>query len=109
MACYCYIIECADGSLYTGWTTDPERRIEAHNAGTASRYTRARRPVRLVLLETARDKPSAMRRELAIKSMPRTRKLRLIAEAAGYPGKRGGNVRRVRRGRRSRAQSAIMR
>jgi predicted GIY-YIG superfamily endonuclease len=50
--CFCYIVECADGSYYTGWTTNPVRRLDAHNAGRGARYTRARRPVRLVLLES---------------------------------------------------------
>lgn len=77
--CFCYIVECSDGSLYTGWTTDPEGRIRAHNAGRGSRYTRARRPVRLVLLETQAGRAAAMRREHAIKEMTRARKLQLIA------------------------------
>jgi putative endonuclease len=77
--CYCYILECADGSFYTGWTVDPDRRIRAHNAGRGSRYTRSRRPVRLVLLEVEKDRISAMRRERAIKAWPRDRKIRLIA------------------------------
>lgn len=84
-ACYCYILECSDGSFYTGWTTDPQRRVERHNAGHAARYTRARRPVRLVLLEPQADRTRAMKRERVIKSMTRSGKLRLI-EAQGSPG-----------------------
>jgi putative endonuclease len=79
-ACYCYILECSDGSFYTGWTTNPEVRIKTHNAGHGSRYTRSRRPVRFVLLEPQNDRPGAMRRERAIKAMPRSKKLRLIGE-----------------------------
>jgi putative endonuclease len=79
--CYCYIVACADGSFYTGWTTNPEGRIKAHNAGRGSRYTRSRRPVRLVLVEPQTDRSSAMRRERAIKTMSRAGKLRLIAGA----------------------------
>ena len=80
--CYCYIVECADGSFYTGWTTDPNRRIEAHNAGRGSRYTRARRPVRLVHLEPQADVISAMKRERAIKRMTRARKKQLFSPSA---------------------------
>ena len=101
--CFCYIVRCADGSFYTGWTKDPERRVKAHNAGTGARYTRARRPVQLVLLEPAADAASAMKRERAIKAMTRPKKLSLIAESPGIqPGRAGANGlgRRVRGGRR---------
>jgi len=77
--CFCYIVECSDGSFYTGWTTDPEARIRAHNAGRGSRYTRTRRPVHLVLVERLQDRRSAMKRERSIKAMSRQRKLGLIA------------------------------
>jgi putative endonuclease len=79
LQCYCYIVECVDGTFYTGWTTNPGRRLEAHNSGRGSRYTRSRRPVRLVLLEPQVDRGNAMKRERAIKAMTRLRKLRLIA------------------------------
>jgi putative endonuclease len=78
-ACYCYIVECADGTLYTGWTTDPERRVKMHNRGLGARYTRMRRPVRLVHVEKLPDKLSAMNRERAIKKMTRSKKLELYA------------------------------
>ena len=52
MTCYCYIVECSDGTYYTGWTTDPERRIKQHNKGVGAKYTSTRRPVKLVYLET---------------------------------------------------------
>jgi putative endonuclease len=76
---FCYIVECADGSLYTGWTTDPERRTRQHNAGRGAQYTRARRPVRLAYVEPQSDRAAAMRRERALKALPRPRKLQLIA------------------------------
>ncbi|MCL4561897.1 MAG: galactokinase [Chloroflexi bacterium] len=79
MAFYCYILECADGTFYTGWTTDPQRRLRQHNLGRGARYTRDRRPVHLVYVEPQPDRSTAMRRELAIKAMPRRRKQRLAA------------------------------
>jgi putative endonuclease len=78
MAYFCYIVECSDGTFYTGWSTDPERRERQHNAGRGARYTRDRRPVRLVYVEELPDKPSALRRELRIKRLPREKKLKLI-------------------------------
>jgi putative endonuclease len=81
MTCYCYIVECADGTYYTGWTTDPQRRVQAHNAGRGARYTRSRRPVRLVYLESCADRSSAMKRERAIKALSRNDKEKLISEA----------------------------
>lgn len=81
MAFYCYILECADGTYYTGWTNDPSRRERQHNLGRGARYTRARRPVRMVYVEEQADRSSAMRREQAIKAMSRERKRRLIGSA----------------------------
>jgi putative endonuclease len=75
---YCYILECADGTFYTGWTMDPARRLREHNGGYGARYTRSRRPVRLVYLEEKPDQRSAMRRERKIKSMGRKGKKSLI-------------------------------
>lgn len=75
---YTYIVECKDGSLYTGWTTDLKRRISAHNAGTGAKYTKTRRPVRLIYWEEFETKQEAMRREYAIKHMSRPEKLKLI-------------------------------
>jgi putative endonuclease len=77
--CFCYIVECADGTLYTGWTTDPERRVKMHNKGLGARYTKMRRPVKLVHVEQLPDKLSAMNRERAIKRMTREKKQRLFA------------------------------
>ncbi len=76
---YTYILECADGSLYTGWTNDLDKRIKAHNEGTASKCTRAKRPVRLVYYEEFETKSEAMKREAAIKKLSRIQKLRLIS------------------------------
>jgi putative endonuclease len=78
MPFYCYILECADGTYYTGWTTDPQRREKEHNNGMGARYTRTRRPVRIVYVEEVPDRVSALKRELAIKRMPRERKKKLI-------------------------------
>ena len=76
---YTYILLCRDGSLYTGWTNDLERRLAAHNAGTGSKYTRVRRPVELVYHETFATRAEAMRREVQIKRLTRAEKLALIA------------------------------
>lgn len=78
MPFYCYILECADGTYYTGWTTDPLRREKQHNAGTGARYTSTRRPVKLVYLEEQPDKITALKREIAIKRLARKRKTELI-------------------------------
>ena len=78
MAFYCYILECADGTFYTGWSTDPERRARQHNRGAGARYTRSHRPVQLVYVEECADLRSAMKRERAIKALPRARKKKLI-------------------------------
>jgi putative endonuclease len=75
---FCYILECADGTFYTGWSTDPERRARQHNNGTGGRYTRSRRPVRIVYVEEQPDRVTAMKRERAIKSLPRVRKMKLV-------------------------------
>ena len=74
----CYILQCADGTYYTGWTTDLERRVWQHNAGRAARYTRSRRPVRPVYCEFQPSRAAAMKREAALKKFSRRRKLSLI-------------------------------
>ncbi|HTP00541.1 MAG TPA: GIY-YIG nuclease family protein [Anaerolineales bacterium] len=85
-ACFCYIVECSDGTFYTGWAVDAGRRVQTHNAGRGGRYTRTRRPVKLVYVEPQPDHASAMRRERAIKDLPRARKQALIDTlAAGTP------------------------
>jgi len=74
---FVYIVRCADNTLYTGWTTDVERRVRTHNAGRGAQYTRRRMPVELVYLEPQPSRADAMRREAAIKRWPRKRKLAL--------------------------------
>lgn len=81
---YCYILECEDGTYYTGWTTDPQRRLRQHSAGRGARYTRSHPPARLAFVEPHPDRGSAMRRELALKRMSRSRKQALIA-ATDFP------------------------
>ena len=89
MSCYCYIVECADGTYYTGWAVDPEKRVAMHNKGRGARYTRTRGPVKLVYVEELPDRKSAMKREIAIKKMARGRKMKLIGEEAEKrPGRR---------------------
>ena len=75
---YVYILRCADDTLYTGITNDPQRRLAQHNAGTASKCTRCRRPVEMVYCQQVEDKGAALRREYAIKQLSRTQKLELI-------------------------------
>ena len=79
MANYTYILRCSDGTFYTGWTNDLEKRLKAHNDGTASKYTRARRPVELIYFEVFETKQEAMSREYAIKHISREEKQRLIS------------------------------
>lgn len=75
---FAYLVRCADGSLYAGWTNDPDTRLTAHNSGAGAKYTRSRRPVILVYLERCEDKCAAMRREAELKRMTRAQKLALI-------------------------------
>ena len=79
MSFYVYILRCADGTLYTGYTDDPERRARVHNAGKGAKYTRSRLPVELVYREALGDKSAALRREREIKKLTRAQKLALIA------------------------------
>jgi putative endonuclease len=82
MAFFCYIVECADGTYYTGWSTDPSRRERQHNRGRGARYTSTRRPVRLVYVEPQPDRAAAMRRELALKSLSHEKKHKLILKTS---------------------------
>lgn len=76
--CYTYMAQCADGTLYTGWTNDLQKRITAHNAGRGAKYTASRRPVTLVYAERHENKVSAMQREYHIKRLSRAEKEQLI-------------------------------
>lgn len=78
---YVYILECADGTYYTGYTTDPDRRLAEHNAGTGAKYTRGRTPVSLAHLESYPDQSAAMAREYEIKQLRRSDKTALIASS----------------------------
>lgn len=78
MPFFCYIVQCADGSYYTGWTTDPERRVAQHNKGRGSKYTRTHRPVTLVYVEEQSNRSDAMRREYRIKQFGREKKHALV-------------------------------
>lgn len=75
---YTYILECADGTLYTGWTNDLSKRLKTHNAGRGGRYTRSRLPVKFVYVEEYEQRSDAMRREVQIKRLSRTEKKKLI-------------------------------
>ena len=75
---YAYILRCSDGSYYTGWTNDLEKRLKSHNAGTGGKYTRSHRPVELAYYETFAEKEEAMRREYQIKQLTRQEKDELV-------------------------------
>ena len=75
---YTYMLKCSDGTLYTGWTNDLEKRVEAHNSGKGAKYTKARRPVELAYYEEFETKEQAMKREYAIKQLGRKEKQKLI-------------------------------
>jgi putative endonuclease len=80
MGYFCYIVECADGSFYTGWTTDPVRREKQHNRGVGAKYTRMHLPVKLVYIEEVSDRSAAMKRERKIKAYSHERKGRIVKE-----------------------------
>jgi putative endonuclease len=75
---YVYLLRCSDDSLYCGWTTDVERRLAAHREGSASRYTRSRRPVELAAVIAVADRSEALREEARIKRLSRGAKLELV-------------------------------
>ena len=77
---YTYILECKDQTLYTGYTTDLERRLKVHNDGKGAKYTKIRRPVKLVYHEEFDNKSEALKREYALKQLSRKQKLLLIME-----------------------------
>lgn len=76
---YVYILECGDGSLYTGWTNDLKHRIKMHEEGNGAKYTRAHLPVKLVYFEEFEDKCEALKREYAIKQLTRNEKLMIVS------------------------------
>ncbi len=80
-----YMLRCRDGTLYTGWTNDLERRLARHEAGRASRYTASRRPVQLLLALALPDRSAALREEARIKRLSRAEKLALAAARGGVP------------------------
>jgi putative endonuclease len=82
---FVYLVRCADGTLYCGWTIDLAARVAAHNEGRASRYTRSRRPVELAWSAALPDRSAARREEARIKQLPRAAKLALVGE---WPSRR---------------------
>jgi putative endonuclease len=96
-AWFVYVVRCRDGSLYTGISTDVSARLGVHNAGRGARYTRSRRPVRLVHVEPARSQSAALRREAAVKKLSRADKLLLVRSRRA----RKSNLRAARQDRAS--------
>ena len=92
---YVYILQCADGTYYTGWTNDLEHRVQTHNAGKGAKYTRARRPVQLVYFERLDSAVEAQQREYRIKQLTRAQKLQLMA--GEKDGEKSGGRRRTGR------------
>ena len=86
---FVYVLECSDGTLYTGWTSDPERRLSAHNAGRGARYTPSRRPVHMVYLQQVQNEGTAKSLEYKIKRLNRRQKLKMIQQ---YSRHNGGNA-----------------
>ena len=80
MSWYVYMLRCKDGSLYTGYTDDPQRRMAVHNAGKGAKYTRSRLPVTLVYQEQFEEKSDALRREIAVKRLSKAQKEALLKE-----------------------------
>ena len=79
MSVFVYILQCGDGTLYTGWTPDLARRLQAHRAGKGAKYTRGRGPLTLAYVQRLETKSEALRREAELKALPRARKLALCA------------------------------
>ena len=82
---YVYVLECADGTFYTGYTTDPERRVREHDAGEGAKYTRGRTPVELRHVERFDSRSDAMSREYELKQLSREAKERLVAGGTDRP------------------------
>lgn len=87
-----YMLRCADGSFYTGWTNDLPRRLRAHNAGTGAKYTRSRRPVTLIWHENCETKEEAMSCEWHIKRLTREEKQKLTEDGHEHDGKESGSA-----------------
>ena len=85
MSAYVYLLRCADGTLYCGWTTDPQRRLTQHNKGTASRYTSRRLPVEMVWTNECADRSHALREEYRIKQLTRREKWALVRAVGPAP------------------------
>lgn len=75
---YVYIVECSDGTFYTGWTTDVQKRIQRHNQGKGAKYTRWRHPVKLIYIEEFETKKEATKREYEIKQLSKKEKIKLV-------------------------------
>lgn len=84
MTAYTYMLLCADGSFYTGWTSDLQARLQSHNSGQGAKYTRSRLPVQLVYWEEYAEKNAAMRREAAIKKLSHQQKKLLCARQSDF-------------------------
>jgi len=80
MAYYCYMVQCANDAFYTGWTTDPVRRVKEHNAGRGARYTQMHGPVTLVYVEEVDDHGAALKREIQIKRYSHQKKAKMAGE-----------------------------
>ncbi|MDT3843825.1 MAG: GIY-YIG nuclease family protein [Bacillota bacterium] len=91
---FTYLLRCADGTLYCGWTNDLEHRLKAHNSGRGAKYTKSRRPVTLAYYEAFETRNEAMRREAAIKKLTKDEKENLVREG-------GAEVESGRRGRKA--------
>ena len=78
MPVYVYMVQCGDGSYYTGWTDDVEKRVQVHQSGKGAIYTRGRGPIALVWYEQVEDKSTALKREIEIKKWPKAKKEKLI-------------------------------
>lgn len=85
---FVYVLECSDGTLYTGYAVDVARRIAAHNSGRGAKYTAGRAPVRLMFVQELPTKKEALRRESEIKGMPRDKKLELLEKRQGRKSSR---------------------
>ena len=98
MDCYVYLLSCAGGALYCGWTNDVPARLAAHQSGRGAKYTRAHGPVELVYLERCADKSDALRREIAIKRLTHAQKTALVEENREHTRKMWDEMRKKKDG-----------